>query len=62
MKDLSKLGRCGHKTVITHNTLKRSLIKIKIKISKKTKVLPLVSYLELEQDCQILEFQNYNVV
>jgi hypothetical protein len=29
---------------------------------KKTEVLPLVSYYELEQDCQILECQNYNVV
>jgi len=26
---------------------------------KKTEVLPLVSYNELEHDCQILEFQNY---
>ena len=29
---------------------------------KNTEVLQLVSYYELEQDCQILEFQNYNVV
>ena len=29
---------------------------------KNPEVLPFVSYNKLEQDCQILEFQNYNVV
>jgi hypothetical protein len=54
---MTEVSKCSMKI----NILFTYLWSIK-RIKENPEVLPLASYYELEQDCQILEFQNYNVV